>query len=71
MAMELYFTLGVIAFSLIAVGINVEHYIAVHWFQKDSTLMRALQAFERRHPALCDRDDLFYCFFKRDRFTLP
>lgn len=69
MTMELYFSLGLLAFILIVVCISVEHFIAARWLNKDSVLVKLLKAFERKHPTLCDNEDVFYCFFKRDSFT--
>lgn len=63
---ELYFTMGLLAFLVIAGCVSVEHFIVAHWLGKDSILVRLMRAFERKHPGLCDSKDVFYCFFKRD-----
>lgn len=69
MTMGLYFSLALMLFAVIVLCISVEHFIAAHWFQKDSLIMRMLRNFEKKHPDLCDDKDVFYCFFKRDAFT--
>lgn len=69
MDFELYFSLVVLAFALVVVCVSVEHYVAVRWLHKDSLLVKGLKAFEKKHPNLCDNEDAFYCFFKRDAFT--
>lgn len=70
MIMELYFTLGVIIFVLVVLSMAIEHYIAIHWFKKNSFLISTLKSFEKQHPSFCDRDDNFYCFFNRSTFKL-
>lgn len=69
MTIELYFTMALGVFVLIAACISMEHFIAARWLKKDSILVRLLKGFERRHPSLCDNEDAFYCFFKRDSFS--
>ena len=69
MTWEYYFTMGLLAFVLIAGCISVEHFIAVRWLGKDSILVRLLRSMEKKYPDLCDNKDVFYCFFKRDSLT--
>ncbi len=69
MTIELYFSLGLLIFGLIVIAIVTEHYIVTHWVKKDSLLMKTLKSFEKRHPDICDNEDTFYCFFKRNLFT--
>lgn len=68
MTMELYFVYGLLAFALTVVGIVVEHFVATHWFHKHSILRSLFRRLEKKYPHLCDNEDAFYCFFKRDAF---
>lgn len=65
MTMELYFVSGLLVFVLVVASLATEHFIASHWFGKESVIVRALRAFEKKHPNLCDNKDDFYCFFKK------
>ncbi len=68
MTMELYFVCGLLAFALTKVLIGLEHFVATHWLHKHSLFRKKLRNFEKKHPHLCDNQDVFYCFFKRDSF---
>lgn len=67
MIFELIFTYGILAFAVIC---------SIMWLKRTvwgQQLMRSLQhptssRFCARHPRLCDKDDNFYCFFRKDVF---
>jgi hypothetical protein len=71
MVFELYFVMGVLAFAVIALALMAEHFIAARWLSQQNTIGKALKDFEKRHPHMCDKKGVFYCFFKRDTFTVP
>ncbi|WP_147819123.1 hypothetical protein [Salidesulfovibrio onnuriiensis] len=68
MTMELYFVYGLLAFVLTVAGVVAEHFIATRFFRKNSILRRIFRKVGKKYPHLCEDNDAFYCFFKRDAF---
>jgi len=68
MFMESQFVNGLLFFAIVALAMEAEDYLAAHVFGKGSPCHRLVTRFERRHPKLCDNDDTFYSFFRRDTF---
>lgn len=66
--MEATFVFLLAAFALVELCMGVGPRIATACSRKCSMVSKAWMSFERRHPNLCDRDGVFYCFFKRDCF---
>ena len=70
MEMDLLFVDGVLLVALMSFLASLGHLVGRICGGRFPALRRVTARFERHHPVLCDRDDNFYCFFRRDAFQL-
>lgn len=68
MSFELVFVTALFCFAAVALCIRLKHRFAGRALHIGEDFKKRSR-FERRHPVLCDRDNTFYCFFKRDVFS--
>jgi len=68
MYLELFFFGVILPFAFVALFMGMEHSFSAHFLKKHSFLRRCATRLSQRYPVLCDDDDTFYCFFRRDAF---